>query len=122
LTINITEDMNKKKVVIIDDEEDLCHLMKTYLSDLNYDVFLAYTLGSGLNLMSEVSPDIVFIDNNLPDGLGWEKMNFLMENYPNCKINLISAYRTKATDEIPQNKSIQIIEKPLRLNILKDYL
>jgi two-component system, OmpR family, response regulator len=122
LTINLTEDMGKKKVVIIDDEEDLCHLMKTYLSDLNYEVFLAYTLGSGLNLMSEVSPDIVFIDNNLPDGLGWEKMNYLMETYPNCKINLISAYRTKAPDEIPQTRAIQILEKPLSLNVLKNYL
>jgi two-component system, OmpR family, response regulator len=114
--------MSKKKVVIIDDEEDLCHLMKTYLSDLNYDVFLAYTLGTGLNLMSEVSPDIVFIDNNLPDGLGWEKMNFLMENYPNCKINLISAYRSKAPNELPSTRSIQILEKPLSLNALKNYL
>jgi two-component system, OmpR family, response regulator len=114
--------MSKKKIVIIDDEEDLCHLMKTYLSDLNYEVFLAYTLGSGMNLISEVSPDIVFIDNNLPDGLGWEKMKFLMDNYPNCKINLISAYRTKAPDEIPQTRSIQILEKPLSLNGLKNYL
>jgi two-component system, OmpR family, response regulator len=122
VVMNLTEDMNKKKVVIIDDEEDLCHLMKTYLSDLNYDVFLAYTLGSGLNLMSEVSPDIVFIDNNLPDGLGWEKMNFLMEKYPNCKINLISAYRSKAPDELPKTRSIQILEKPLSLNVLKNYL
>ena len=122
MTINMAEDMTKKKVVIIDDEEDLCHLMKTYLSDLNYDVFLAYTLGSGLNLMSEVSPDVVFIDNNLPDGLGWEKMNFLMEKYPNCKINLISAYRSKAPDELPQTRSIQILEKPLSLNVLKNYL
>jgi two-component system, OmpR family, response regulator len=122
LTINRYGDMSKKKVVIIDDEEDLCHLMKTYLSDLNYDVFLAYTLGSGLNLMSEVSPDVVFIDNNLPDGLGWEKMNFLMENYPNCKINLISAYRSKAPNELPETRSIQILEKPLSLNVLKNYL
>lgn len=122
MTINMVEDMSKKKVVIIDDEEDLCHLMKTYLSDLNYDVFLAYTLGSGLNLMSEVSPDVVFIDNNLPDGLGWEKMNFLMEHYPNCKINLISAYRSKAPEELPKTRSIQILEKPLSLNVLKNYL
>lgn len=122
LAINRIDEMSRKKVVIIDDEEDLCHLMKTYLSDLNYDVFLAYTLGSGLNLMSEVSPDIVFIDNNLPDGLGWEKMNYLMENYPNCKINLISAYRSKAPEELPKTRSIQILEKPLSLNVLKNYL
>jgi two-component system, OmpR family, response regulator len=114
--------MHKKKVLIIDDEQDLCHLMKTYLMDLDYDVFLAYTLGSGLTMMKEVGPDIVFIDNNLPDGLGWEKMNFLVESYPDCKINLISAYKNGAP-EIPTKKSaVSIIEKPLSLTALRQYL
>jgi DNA-binding NtrC family response regulator len=115
--------MSRKKIVIIDDEEDLCHLMKTYFLELNHDVFLANTLVSGLSLMKEVSPDVLFIDNNLPDGLGWEKMAYLVEAYPDCKINLISAY-----DYLPPeiknrgNNTVSILEKPLRLNTLKDYL
>ena len=84
--------MSRKKIVIIDDEEDLCHLMKRYFLELDHEVFLANTLGSGLSLIREVSPDVVFIDNNLPDGLGWEKMSYLLKEYPECKINLISAY------------------------------
>jgi two-component system OmpR family response regulator len=113
--------MVKKKVVIIDDEEDLCHLMKTYLVELNYEVYLAYTLGAGLSLLQEVSPDVLFIDNNLPDGLGWEKMGYLKENFPLCKINLISAYKYIPSELISQN-GIKIIEKPLSLNSLKEYL
>jgi DNA-binding response OmpR family regulator len=113
--------MEKKKIVIIDDEEDLCHLMKTYLVELNHDVFLANTLGSGLLLMKEVVPDVVFIDNNLPDGLGWEKMNYLTEEYPQCKINLISAYKY-VLPEISGLASVRILEKPLSLNSLKNYI
>lgn len=113
--------MNKKKIVIIDDEEDLCHLMKTYLVELNYDVFLANTLGTGLTLMKEVSPDIVFIDNNLPDGLGWEKMEYLLQAYPECKINLISAYKY-LPPELNGRASVKILEKPLSLSTLKNYL
>ena len=115
--------MSRKKIVIIDDEEDLCHLMKTYFLELNHDVFLANTLGSGLTLIKEVSPDVVFIDNNLPDGLGWEKMSYLMEQYPDCKINLISAYDYLPPDlKSTENHTVKILEKPLRLNTLKDYL
>lgn len=115
--------MSRKKIVIIDDEEDLCHLMKTYFLELNHDVFLANTLGSGLSLIKEVSPDVVFIDNNLPDGLGWEKMSYLLEEYPSCKINLISAYDCLPPDlKNRENHSVNILEKPLRLNTLKDYL
>jgi two-component system OmpR family response regulator len=114
--------MQKKKVLIIDDEQDLCHLMRTYLMDLNYDVFLAYTLGSGLSMMKEIGPDIVFIDNNLPDGLGWDKMNYLVECYPDCKINLISAYKNGAPEIFARRSAVKIIEKPLSLTALKDYL
>ena len=113
--------MVKKKVVIIDDEEDLCHLMKTYLVELDYDVYLAYTLTSGMNLLKEVSPDVLFIDNNLPDGLGWEKMSYLKEKFPRCKINLISAYQYMPPEKVA-GSDVKVIEKPLRLNLIKDYL
>ncbi len=115
--------MSRKKIVIIDDEEDLCHLMKTYFLELNHEVFLANTLSAGLSLIREVSPDVVFIDNNLPDGLGWEQMAFLMEEYPGCKINLISAYEYLPPDlKNRESNTVSILEKPLRLNTLKDYL
>ena len=97
--------------------------MKTYFLELNHDVFLANTLGEGLSLMKEVSPDVVFIDNNLPDGLGWEKMSYLMEEFPDCKINLISAYDYLPPDlKKKENHTVNILEKPLRLNTLKDYI
>lgn len=115
--------MCRKKIVIIDDEEDLCHLMKTYFLELNHDVFLANTLRSGLSLIKEVSPDVIFIDNNLPDGLGWEKMAFIMALCPSCKINLISAYDYLPPDfKDREYHTVNILEKPLRLNELKDYI
>lgn len=123
-TINIMWSgfMNKKKVVIIDDEEDLCRLMQMYLVDLDYDVFLANTLHNGMSLMEKVSPDVLFIDNNLPDGLGWDKMHFLLQHYPDCKINLISAYRTTTPEIEKVQGAVQVIEKPLSLHSLRQYL
>ncbi len=114
--------MPRKKVVIIDDEEDLCQLMKSFLNDLDYDVFLAHTLTKGLAVIQEVTPDIVFIDNNLPDGLGWDQMNFLVREYPNCKINLISAYSYVSPTFDETTSLVSIIEKPLSLNTIRNYL
>jgi two-component system, OmpR family, response regulator len=112
--------MRRKRIVIIDDEEDLCLLMKSYFDGLGYDVFLANTLDSGMHLLKEVSPDILFLDNNLPDGLGWDQTSYVADTYPNCKINLISAFKHTPPDL--SRSSIQVIEKPLRLNLLKQYL
>ena len=60
--------MKKKKVLIIDDEEDFGMLMKRFFSQKNYDVYVAYTISDGMKLLNEVLPDIIFLDNNLPDG------------------------------------------------------
>ncbi len=115
--------MFSKKIVIIDDEEDLCQLMQAYFREMNHEVYLANTLSSGMSLIREVSPDVVFIDNNLPDGLGWEKMSFLLDEYPTCKINLISAYNYLPPDLGERsNSEVSILEKPLRLGTLKDYI
>ena len=114
--------MGKKKIVIIDDEEDLCHLMKAYLEEMDHEVFLANTLVSGLSLMEQVSPDVLFIDNNLPDGLGWEKMTYIAQQFPDCKINLISAYQSQPVPIDDSTLPIRVLEKPLSLNSLKDYL
>ena len=112
----------KKKVVIIDDEVDLCHLLNAYLSELNYDVHLAHTLQDGVSLLDSVKPDVVFIDNNLPDGLGWEYLPLLKRQYPSCKINLISAYHSSSNKLQADEPNINVLEKPLRLNALKQYL
>jgi two-component system, OmpR family, response regulator len=110
----------KKKVVIIDDEMDLCHLLHSYLSDMNFEVHMAHSLGDGDLLLDSVTPDILFVDNNLPDGLGWEKLSIFESRFPQCKINLISAYDAAPVES--KSGRVRIIEKPLRLHLLKDYL
>jgi DNA-binding response OmpR family regulator len=62
--------MTKLKVLMIDDEVDYCQIMKNFFTKRNYEVYLAYTLNDGLNLLNSVRPDILFLDNNLPDGQG----------------------------------------------------
>lgn len=111
--------MIPQKVLIIDDEEDLCHLMKSFFAPLGYEVQAAYTLTDGLKLVSSMVPDILFLDNNLPDGLGWEKVGYIRSILPACRITLISAYKTKA-DSTESN--IPVLEKPISLSILRNYL
>jgi len=111
--------MIPQKVLIIDDEEDLCHLMKSFFAPLGYEVQAAYTLRDGLDLVRSMLPDFIFIDNNLPDGLGWEKVDYIRSILPACQITLISAYKT-VSDRGQSN--IPILEKPISLSILRNYL
>lgn len=110
----------KKKVLIIDDEVDLCLLMKTYFLRKNYDVYIAHTLTDGVARLDEVHPDYLFIDYNLPDGLGWDKLPELYQKYPDMQFHLISAFRPTMPTELDGAK-LTIWEKPISLKSLDNF-
>ena len=110
-----------KRVLIIDDEADFCLLMKNYFVRRNFEVHIFHTLEEGMKNIETIKPDILFLDNNLPDGLGWEKTEYISEHFPHTLINLISAYQY---DQSYSSKlsSVRIWEKPISLNDLNKYL
>ncbi len=83
--------MKNKKVLIIDDQKDFGYLMEAFFSKKGSKVFVAYTISEGLRVLHEQSPDFTFLDNNMPDGFGWSKTDFILANYPETKLILISA-------------------------------
>ena len=111
---------DKKKVLIIDDEVDLCLLLKTYLNRKNYEVYYSHTLKEGMNQFEQVVPDILFLDNNLPDGIGWEKAAGLVEQYPALQVHLISAYQPNTPSGM--KTACKVWEKPLTLKELDTYM
>src|ERR1700744_295417 len=100
-----------KKVLIIDDEADLCFLLKLYLNLKHYDVVVANTLVDGLRKINSYHPDILFLDNNLPDGLGWNIACDISGVNPGLKINLMTGQTNVSAQ--PCVEQFTIIEKPL---------
>jgi len=108
---------SKRKVLIIDDEIDLCHLLKSYFLRKNYEVYLSHTLEQGLSFLRTLQPEIIFLDNNLPDGTGWSIAPQIARDYPDTYINLISAFHPNIPD-LPANAKFKVIEKPISLTDL----
>jgi DNA-binding response OmpR family regulator len=106
--------MKNRKVLIIDDEVDFGMLMKRFFSQKNYDVFVAYNIADGMKLLEEHRPDVIFLDNNLPDGYGWDKTEFILANYPQIQLNLISALNVPKTSA----SVFRILEKQMLLKEL----
>jgi DNA-binding NtrC family response regulator len=110
----------RKKVLIIDDEVDLCLLMKTYFLRKNYEVYIAHTLADGMTRLNANPPDYLFIDYNLPDGLGWDKLPEMYQRYPEVQYHLISAFRPTMPEELDGAK-LTIWEKPISLKSLDNF-
>jgi len=112
--------MNSKKVLIIDDEIDLCILLKNFFTRQHYEVVMSHKLSDGLREAFDFFPDIIFLDNNLPDSQGWTKAAYLLEAFPNANIFLISAY--KSVPSLPVNPRLTIMEKPLSLKTIEQLI
>ena len=112
--------MNSRKVLIIDDELDLCHLMKSFIQPLGFKVYTASTWQEGLATIHTVFPEVIFLDNNLPDGFGWDHIHEIQELVPNCQITLMSAF--KNASDLDPNPGVHVLEKPISLQKLSKHL
>ena len=81
----------ERKILIIDDEEDICLLMKNYLQRRQSEVKYALNLKDGLRMIEEFHPDIIFLDNNLPDGIGLEEIGAIKKGHNQVQLIMISA-------------------------------
>ena len=104
----------RKQILIIDDETDLCLLLKDYFVRKNYEVIVSHTLREGLTILNSLKPEILFLDNNLPDGVGWDLAPGLSVDFPDTYIILISAFHA-AVPKMPVGSQFRVIEKPISM-------
>lgn len=57
----------KTRILVIEDDENLCTLFSTILSANDYEVSAALTGMEGLNLADSLHPDVILLDLGLPD-------------------------------------------------------
>ncbi|CAM4407602.1 response regulator transcription factor [Paenibacillus tarimensis] len=61
-----------QKILVIEDDAIMGHMLCMYLSEEGYDVKQALTGKDGLQLMDELKPDVILLDLMLPDCDGME--------------------------------------------------
>jgi len=85
--------MEAKRILILDDEQEICFLLATLLRQLGYEVDYAYNLTDGIRKLTASNHfDLVILDLNLPDGLGHDLVPVIKEKVADAKIVMISAH------------------------------
>ncbi len=64
--------MNKTKVLVIDDDMNICELIRLYMEKEGYEVRTVYNGKSGIEAFSEFTPNIAVLDIMLPGMDGWQ--------------------------------------------------
>ncbi len=63
---------NKTKVLIIDDDVNICELIRLYLEKEGYDILTVYNGVKAIDVFKDYSPSIVILDIMLPGADGWQ--------------------------------------------------
>lgn len=101
-----------KKILIIEDEGDLCFLLELMLEKDHTSVDHVKSLEDARNFLKEENADLILLDNRLPDGLGLDFIPFVKNNYPNTRIVMISGKDRSAKDVALESGADIFLPKP----------
>ena len=109
--------------LIIDDEIDICMLLKNFLRKKSREVSYSTTLSEGLKKFQASQPELLILDHNLPDGHGIDHIRKFKELSGLSKVYIIvisamSNMRSKALE----NGADLFMEKPISFSKLNDAL
>jgi DNA-binding NtrC family response regulator len=98
--------------VIIDDEEDICFLLAGFLRKQSMPTTYSHSLKEGILILSKLKPELIFLDNTLPDGSGIDCIPLIRSILPKSKIIVISAL-SNLRERAISNGANNFIDKPI---------
>jgi two-component system response regulator AtoC len=107
------------KILIIDDEKLIRWALEQHLAKLGYQVTTAESAEQGLVLLTEDAPDLILLDNCLPDMTGIQLLEKLHVREQRFKVIMITAYDMAETSVNAMNLgAYEYISKPFNLEEL----
>lgn len=102
------------KVLIIDDDLDMCRLLDRFLTRNNFDVKFAHTGKKALEELERNRPDVILCDFRLEDTDGKDLLIQIKERTPQVPVIIITGYSDiKIAVEVIKHGAFDYITKPL---------
>jgi two-component system OmpR family response regulator len=101
-----------KKILVIEDEGDMCLLLNLLLSKNDLVVDHVKTLSGAKQFLATEEPTLILLDNLLPDGLGIDFISYLKKNFPAVKIVMISGVDAAVSDLALEIGADTFLRKP----------
>ncbi|WP_207515873.1 response regulator [Longitalea luteola] len=101
-----------KKVLIIEDEGDLCLLLNILLEGKDMEVEHVQSLAKAEEYLLQEQPALILLDNRLPDGFGIDFISFIKKQHPATKVIMITGVDAAASDVAIENGADVFLKKP----------
>ncbi len=91
-------DVKLKKILVIEDEGEMCLLLNLLLDGKEMIVDHVNSLSAAKEFLEKEQPALILLDNRLPDGFGVDFIGFIKRQYPEIRIIMISGIDLEAQD------------------------
>ena len=108
------------KILVVEDEGDICLLLELLLVGKKMIVDHVHTLTAAKEFIEKEQPTLVLLDNRLPDGLGIDFIGYLKQAYPQIKIIMITGVDGMAEDAVLATGADRFMSKPFTKSQLQD--
>ena len=112
-----------KKILIVDDEQDIVESLKFVLESSDYTCYCAYNGEDGLKLAKEIMPDLMILDVMMPKINGYKISRLLKydNKYKDIPILMVTA-RSQEEDKLigEDTGANEYITKPFDLDDVVD--
>ena len=101
-----------KKILVVDDEPDVCDFLTTLLEDNGYAVRTALNGLEAMNRVKEERPDLILLDLQMPEetGTGFYRKLRDKKDLRTIPIIVVSGL---AGRNVAVGKSVKVLDKPL---------
>src|SRR3954470_1364445 len=102
------------KILVIDDDNDMCLLLSRFLTRHGFEVATVSTGAAALEWMKKSEPLLVLCDFRLGDMTGAEMLSRIKERYPDAPVIIITGYSdVKDAVEVMKMGAYDYVTKPL---------
>lgn len=118
-----TNNSKKIKALIVEDDPDICYLLTGILRQKQLDSSFVNNISDAMHALQKTTPDVVLLDNHLPDGLGVDFISYIKSNFPQTRVILMTAHDTGFDKTIALNNGADyFIGKPFSKSIINTTL
>jgi DNA-binding NtrC family response regulator len=100
----MNKDIPRGRVLVVDDEQNVCWVLSKLLSERGHEVRAAYTGASALKVISDFDCQVAVVDYRLPDSNGIALITKMASHLPGLRSIIMTSYgsasiRRRANDE-----------------------
>lgn len=117
--------MSDKRVLIVDDEEDLTWTISKHLSrdKDKFELIAVNSAMAALDVLAQVPVNLVVTDIRMPEISGLDLLLKIKENYPQTKVVIMTAYgSSEVQEEANRRGCFKYIEKPFEIQDLRQLI